>query len=101
MDEAVGVHHFDGGRKRERVSPFAAADAAEFQHKDRADALSACEEAVAHGLKQLLLRAFLVGKAALQIRFHGFAVGFRSHFVVIHLLHTPFPPVRHRRPSSV
>ena len=70
------------------------------QQKDRADALASGQQAVAHGLKQLPLRAGLIRKAVFEIFLDRAAVDFHRFLVLTHLSYTPFLPVRRRRPSS-
>ena len=100
VDQAVGVYHFNCSRERQRPAPVSAAQSAEFQRQHRADALASGQQAVAHGLKQLPLRAGLIRKAVFEIFLDRAAVDFHRFLVLTHLSYTPFLPVRRRRPSS-
>ena len=64
MDQTVGVDHFDRRRKRESLLHLTSADLAKSKGQHSAQTFSSCQKAVAHGLKQLLLR--LVKKEALM-----------------------------------
>ena len=67
VDEAVGMHHLHGGSKRQGVHGAAAAQLAEGLRQHRAKALSPGKQAVAHGVKQDLLRLVRIRKAGVEI----------------------------------
>ena len=50
VDEAVAVHHFDGGCGTQRADLRHVEQARAVEHEERADALAAAHEGVAHGL---------------------------------------------------
>ena len=74
VDEAVGVHHLNGGGKVQGMFPSSAAQAAKFQHQHRPDPLAPGQEAIAHGLKELPLGLGLVGKGGGQPPLHRLLV---------------------------
>ena len=92
------MHHLDGRRKGQRLFHIAPTHAAELERQNRADALAAGKQTVAHCVEKLLLRR-VVGEKRFQIVLHGFLVV--CHYVFKHhRVHTPFLPVCRRRFSS-
>ncbi len=55
MDQAVGLDHFHGHRKRQCPFPVTAAHTAELQCQNGAKALASTKKAVANGIIKLLL----------------------------------------------
>ena len=85
MDQAIGMDHLAGRGKGQRRMPVAAAQAAKFQHINRAQAFSAGKQTVAHGGKELLLRLLRPGKAAGQVPLHGLGIGLQSFVIRLRL----------------
>ena len=92
------MHHLHRAGKRQRLVPVPAAQAAEFQRQYRPDSLSSGQKAVAHGVKQALLRQIL-RKARGKLRFHRRAVDVHPFTELCHRVHTPFLPANRRRIS--
>ena len=93
------MDHFECAGKGDGTLPVPAADPAEFQRQDRTDALSACKQAVAHGVEQALLRQILA-ELRLQKGFDRSAVSGDLVMKFIHRVHTPFLPAYRRRSLS-
>ncbi len=71
MDERVGMDHLKRTRKRQRLLDIAAAQAAEFQHDYRTQALAACHRGVFRGLENAVVAlACFAGEKFLQCRFN-------------------------------
>ena len=97
VDEAVGMHHLHGGSKRQGVHGAAAAQLAEGLRQHRAKALSPGKQAVAHGVKQDLLRLVRIRKAGVEIALHAVGIAAQQRFKFQHR-QAPFPAGRRLRP---
>ena len=71
MDERVGMDHLKRTRERQRLLDIAAAQAAEFQHDYRTQALAACHRGVLCGFENAVVTlAGLPREVFLQCRFN-------------------------------
>ena len=89
--------HLYGGSKRQGVHGAAAAQLAEGLRQHRAKALSPGKQAVAHGVKQDLLRLVRIRKAGVEIALHAVGIAAQQRFKFQHR-QAPFPAGRRLRP---
>ncbi len=81
MDKTVCMQHFDRTGNRQRLFDITAGNAAEFQHKHRADAFSAGRKAVVHRFKQPVIAEAGRSKILRKLRINKVFIFFCSHII--------------------